>query len=374
MAFQLKDFVSIAASIINHAKATQNTLTDFNVGSVARTMLEAPAIEIEELYQQMWNGLQESIPVSVFNSFDFSAIEARSATGLIRLSATSSTSSVVIPGGTVFTSKDSQKLRFASVLDTTLAAGSTYVDVKVVAAVPGLSGNVDIGTNFDVSPNVAGFVSAESVNGFIDGMDAETILERKDRFVEYVSTLARGTAAALRYGAKTAKIYDASGFVIEEVKGSAVIEPWLTDNTQTPGLVNLYIYNGSDGASGALLGEVSKVIDGYYDASGNPVAGWKAAGVKVVVSAATLVSIAVTGVITVDSGYSATTVKEAVSDAIASYVAGLDIGADVIQSEIVALGMSVEGVSNFRITIPSADTVIAINAKAVVGTFNLTTA
>lgn len=374
MAFQLKDFVSIAASIINHAKATQNTLTDFNVGSVARTMLEAPAVEIEELYQQMWNGLQESIPVSVFNSFDFTAIDARSATGLIRLSATSNTSNVVIPGGTVFTSKDSLKLRFASVLDTTLAAGSTYVDVKVVAAVPGLSGNVDIGTNFDVSPNVAGFVSAESVNGFIDGMDAESILERKARFVEYVSTLARGTAAALRYGAKTAKIYDASGFVIEEVKGSAVIEPWLTDNTQTPGLVNLYIYNGSDGASGTLLGQVSKVIDGYYDTSGNPVAGWKAAGVKVVVAAATLVSVAVTGVITVDSGYSAATVKEAVSDAISAYIAGLEIGADVIQSEIVALGMGVEGVTNFRVTIPSADTVIAINAKAVVGTFTLTTA
>lgn len=374
MAFQLKDFVSIAASIINHAKATQNTLTDFNVGSVARTMLEAPAVEIEELYQQMWNGLQESIPVSVFNSFDFTAIDARSATGLIRLSATSSASNVVIPGGTVFTSKDSQKLRFASVLDTTLAAGSTYVDVKVVAAVPGLSGNVDIGTNFDVSPNVAGFVSAESVNGFIDGMDAETILERKARFVEYVSTLARGTAAALRYGAKTAKIYDASGFVIEEVKGSAVIEPWLTDNTQTPGLVYLYIYNGSDGASGTLLGQVSKVIDGYYDTSGNPVAGWKAAGVKVVVAAATLVSVAVTGVITVESGYSAATVKEAVSDAIAAYIAGLEIGADVIQSEIVALGMGVEGVTNFRVTVPSSDTVIAINAKAVVGTFTLTTA
>lgn len=373
MAFQLKDFVSIAASIINHAKATQNTLTDFNVGSVARTMLEAPAIEIEELYQQMWNGLQESIPISVFNSFDFSALPSRSTTGLVRLTVTSSASALGVPGGTVFTTTDSQKLRFASVTDATVPAGSTYIDIKVVAAVPGLSGNIDVGTGFTASPTISGFVSAVAVNGFIDGMDAETVLERKARFVEYVSTLARGTPAALRYGSKTAKIYDSAGFVIEEVKGSEVIEPWLTDNTQTPGLVYLYIYNGSDGASGNLIGEVSKVIDGYYDASGNPVAGWKAAGVKVVVGAATLVSIPVTGVITVASGYSATAVKASVSEAVASYIAGLEIGADVIQSEIVAIGMGVDGVTNFRVTAPSVDTVIASNAKAVVGTFTLTT-
>lgn len=372
MAFQLKDFVSIAASIINHAKATQNTLTDFNIGSVARTMLESPAIEIEELYQQMWNGLQESIPISVFNSFDFAALSARSATGLIRLSVTSSTSALSIPGGTVFSTTDSQKLRFASISDATVPVGATYVDIKVVAASPGLSGNIDIGTGFTVSPAVSGFVSAVAANGFIDGMDAETILERKARFVEYVSTLARGTPAALRYGAKTAKIYDSAGFVIEEVKGSAVIEPWLTDNTQTPGLVYLYIYNGSDGASGNLIGEVSKVIDGYYDANGSPVAGWKAAGVKVVVGAATLVSIPVTGTVTVASGYSSSAVKTAVSEAIASYIAGLEIGGDVIQSEIVAIGMGVDGVINFRVTAPSADTVIAINAKAVVGTITLT--
>ena len=374
MAFQIKDFVSIAASIINHAKAVQNKLTDFNVGSVARTMMEAPAVEIEEFYQQMWNGLQESIPVAVFNSFDFKALDARSATGLIRLSVTSSASAVTVPGGTVFTTDDSTRTRFASVLDTTIPAGSTYIDIKVVAATPGFAGNITIGTNFTVSPVVNGFVSAEAINGFIDGADAETILERKERFVNYVSTLARGTPAALRYGASTAKIYDSGGFVVEEVIGSTVIEPWLTDNTQTPGLVYLYLYNGTNGASSNLIAEVSKVIDGYYDASGNPVSGWKAAGVKVVVLAATLTSINVTGTVTAAAGYSSATVIQAVSDAVTSYIANLGIGAKVIQSEIVAAGMNVDGVSNFRVTAPTNDTTIASNAKAVVGTVTLTAA
>lgn len=374
MAFQLKDFVSIAASIINHAKATQNRLTDFSVGSVARTLLEAPAVEIEELYQQMWNGLQESIPVAVFNSFNFPALPARSATGLVRLNVTSSASSVLVPGGTVFSTADAARLRFASVADVTIPANATYVDLKVVAAVPGVAGNVLIGTEFSMSPQVVGFLSAEAINGFLDGADAETLLERKQRFVNYVSTLSRGTPAALKYGATTAKIYDSGGYVVEEVIDSTVIEPWLTSPTETPGLVYLYLYNGTDGASNSLLSEVSKVIDGYYDASGNPVAGWKAAGVKVVVLAATLTSINVTGTVTAAPGYQSASVRQAVSDAVTAYIASLPIGAKVIQSEIIAAGMNVEGVANFRLSAPTNDTAITSNAKAVIGTVTLSAA
>ena len=63
MAFQIKNFASIVASMINRMSATQNKVTDFNVGAVGRTLIEAPAIEIDQLYQQMFNGLKEAIPV-----------------------------------------------------------------------------------------------------------------------------------------------------------------------------------------------------------------------------------------------------------------------------------------------------------------------
>lgn len=360
--------------MINHAKAVQGRLTDFNVGSVARTLLEAPAIEIEELYQQMWNGLQESIPVAVFNSFGFSPLNARSATGLVRVYLTSSSSTTFVPGGTVFATTDAANIRFASVADVTIPANTTEYDIKVVAAAPGAAGNISIGTALTMTPPISGFVSAEAVNGFIDGADAETLLERKERFIEFVTTLARGTSAALRYGATTAKIYDSAGFVVEEVTGSAVVEPWLTDNALPPGLVYLYIYNGSNGASNSLITEVSKVIDGYYTSTGTPVPGWKAAGVKVVVSAATLVLVNVTGTVTVADGHVVADVVAAVHDAVALYIANLNIGDDVVQAEIVAAGMNVDGVINFRVTAPTSDTVIAVNAKAVAGTLNITAA
>lgn len=374
MAFQLKDFPSIAASIINHARATQTSLTDFNIGSAIRTLLEAPAVEIEELYQQMWNGLEESIPVSVFNAFDFAALPAKPATGMVRVQMAPSSSAQSISGGVVFTTDGAGSVSFAVVADVAVPAGSSFFDVKVVAVQPGLSGNIRIGESLSMSPAISGFVSANSLSGFDDGADAESLLERKNRFIDYVSNLSRGTVSALKYGARTAKIYDAAGLVLEQVAGVTIIEPWLTDDQQPPGLVNLYIFNGVDGASSSLVARVSEVIDGYYDANGAPVPGWKAAGVKVNVASATLTSIAVTGVVTVDPTYAQSTVLADVGSAVAGYISALNIGDDVIQSGIVAAGMGVPGVTNFRLTVPGADVVIAANAKAIAGTFNLTVA
>ena len=50
--FQIKDFASITASMINWLRANTTKVTDFNVGSVVRTMAEASAAEMEELYLQ----------------------------------------------------------------------------------------------------------------------------------------------------------------------------------------------------------------------------------------------------------------------------------------------------------------------------------
>ncbi len=54
MAFQIKDFTSIVASMVNHMRGTQKKVTDFQKGSVARTLVEAAAVENEELYLQMF--------------------------------------------------------------------------------------------------------------------------------------------------------------------------------------------------------------------------------------------------------------------------------------------------------------------------------
>lgn len=86
MAFQIKDFVSIAASMINHMRGTQNKVTDFQPGSVARTLVEGPAVEIEELYLQMFIGLREAIPIATFQSFGFDKLPASYGSGYVSIS------------------------------------------------------------------------------------------------------------------------------------------------------------------------------------------------------------------------------------------------------------------------------------------------
>ena len=54
--FQIKDFTSIAAGLINVVRATTNKVTDFNRGSVIRTMLEATAAEIEDADPATYRG------------------------------------------------------------------------------------------------------------------------------------------------------------------------------------------------------------------------------------------------------------------------------------------------------------------------------
>jgi uncharacterized phage protein gp47/JayE len=371
MAFQIKDFTSIVASMTNWMKATQQKVTDFNVGSVARTLVEAPAIEIDELYQQMLIGLKEAIPVSVYNSFDFVAITQLPATGLVRVSVTSSTSPITIPAGTTF-SLVTSGVTFTSNNDVVIAAGSTYADVLVTCSAAGTIGNIAAGQSFTVEPAVNGLQSAQNLAAFINGVDTETDQDRKSRFNAFIAALPRGTVAAIKYGLQLAYLQDAAGNITERVASSSIVEPWVADNTQPIALVNCYIHNGSGATSGDLVNRARQVIYGYYDQNGIAVPGWKAAGVKVNIFAATETAIGVSGVITAAAGYDKPKLIAQAQQAVYTYILSLSIGAPVIVSEIIALVMGIEGVTNFALSAPSADVTADFQTKLMPGAIALT--
>lgn len=371
MAFQIKDFTSIAASMINWMRGVTNKITDFNVGGVARTLVEAPAAEIDELYQQMFIGLREAIPVSVYNSFDFARIEAVAATGLVRVIITAADTDVFIPSGTVFTTPANQ-VSYTSTQDVTIAAGDTYADVPVAAGSAGIVGNLVAGSTFTPSPTPDNFVSASNLTGFINGVDQESDEARKVRFNAFIASLNRGTLAALDYGLKTTVLHDAQGNATERVVSTAIVEPWIADNTQPIALVNCYIHNGAGGTSSALVTRAREVLYGYYEEDGTAVPGWKAAGVKVEVYAATEQALNVTGALTVLAGYVEADLIAAAELAVASYIKNLPIGITAVLAEIIAIVMEIEGVYNFVPSTPTADTTAASNVKLMPGTITIT--
>lgn len=371
MAFQIKDFASIAASSINWMRASTKKVTDFNVGSVVRTMLEAVAAEIDELYQRMFIGLREAIPVSVYNSFRFERIEAVAASGLVRVNVTPSADPILIPAGTTF-STAGVAVTYTSLSDVTIAPSASYADVQVAANVPGVAGNIAASKVFTLAPAPDAFVSASNLTAFISGLDRESDNARLLRFNAFIESLNRGTVKAVDYGLRTTALYDASGNAIERVVAAAVIEPWLTDPLQPISLVNCYVHNGAGSTSNELVQKARDVIYGYTDSNGVKIPGWKAAGVKVEVYAATEQAHAVTAVLTAQPGYQTGPLVLAAQEAIAEYIRSLDIGANALRAEIVAAGMAIPGVYNFVVSVPAGDTAVASNVKLMPGAISIT--
>jgi hypothetical protein len=382
VAFQLKNFASLTASMINRMKMTQTKITDFNVGAVIRTMLESPAAELDELYQQMFNGLQQAIPVSVFNSFNFPPLAAQSASGLAQLTITSQPTAVLVSAGTTFTPTGSSSSVYQSAADVVIPAGSTTVNIQVACTLTGTAGNLPQNQPFTVSPQPTGFVSATNANAFVNGQAAETPAQQLIRFQAYISTLSRATVAALQYGLSTVNLTDAMGNITEKVALNQVVEPYLTDPTAPIALVNCYIHNGVGDTSQALLTQAQNVIAGYTNSAGVKVAGYKAAGVNTNVYIATEEDLAVTATVTIAPGYVWGNIQPLVEAAIFSYLQGLTIGnsgsqtagtdpvGTAVAAQISLAAMSIPGVTNYVSTF--TDTLAVTGTKNMPGTITLT--
>jgi hypothetical protein len=381
MAFQLKNFASIVNSMLNRMKATQTQITDFNVGGVARTLVEAPAAEIDQLYQQMFNGLKAAISVSVYNSFNFPPLLAQAASGLVQATITSQPTAVLVSAGTQFTPEGSSNV-YTSAADVIIPAGSTTVNVQVACTVAGSAGNLLQNQTFTASPSITGIVSVGNASAFVNGQDAETPAQQLIRFNNYISTLARGTVPALQYGLSTVNLTDANGNITEKVALNLVVEPYVTDDTQPISLVNCYIHNGVGNTSGALLTQAQNVIAGYINSVGTKIPGYKAAGVKTNVFIATEVPTAITATVTLLDGYVWDNVEPLVNSAIFSYLQALTIGNNgtnvagtdpvgtAVAAQISAAVMAIPGVTNYVSTF--TDTLAATGTKIMPGAITLT--
>lgn len=371
MAFQVKDFVSITASMLNWMKATTHKISDFTVGSVSRTLVEGPAAEMDELYQQMFIGIREAIPVATYTSFSFDKIPAVSATGLIRVVIQPGAADVTIAAGTTFSAAGLTS-SYSALQDTVIPAGSSYADVSVKADTVGTAGNIDANQAFTMTPMPSSFVSATNLSAFTTGSDEETDEERKLRFNAYIDSISRATGGSIVYGAKTTALTDSLGNITERVTSAAIVEPYKTDPNKPIAYVELYIHNGMGKVSSALVNACQTIIDGYRKADGTKVDGYKGAGIPVKVIAAGEVLINVSGVITPESGYDKADLITLATDTVYAYIQGLDIGDECLATQIIHLVKGIEGVYNFTLTTPAADTTAGASQKLMPGAIAFT--
>lgn len=365
MPFQIKDFRSILAGEINIVRGVgAGVLTDFNPGSVTRTLLEANAGELAALYLEMFHGIMEAIPVAIYSAFEFDRRQAVAAYGNVTFTLGAAIASpLTIPAGTVVMT--AAGLRYVTQAAGTIAPGATTVTVTARCEQIGAIGNVPAATINALATVVNADLSVSNADAFVTGREDETEADRKARFAEYIQSRDRSTKSAMAYGAKSAKLAEGDS-VTEYVRAVRIIEEFMTDNTKPVGFVRVIISSGLGGASSALVTETQRVIDGYIADDGTEVVGWKAAGVIAQVESATEVDITITGAISSDGTRADADLETEVETAVRNYVAGLGIGAEVVLAELVAAAMAVPGVYDFAITVPAANVAVDDDEIAVV--------
>ncbi|ENQ1546130.1 baseplate J/gp47 family protein [Salmonella enterica] len=345
--FQLKNFVSIAASMLNYVRSTTGKVTDLQPGSVTRTILEAPAAEIEELYVQVFNGIREAIPVAVYNSIHFDKLPPQYASGSVTVIATTPlTQDLLVPKGTQFLARDGRI--YDLVGDLIWRKSDTSMTFPVISRQPGAKQNLAAG-EINASPLFAPGLFSFSSTAMSNGADTESDDERKTRFADYIQSLSRGTETALLYGARSARLLDAAGNVTESVTRASL--------KVQAGSVTVSIWGSNGAPSAALLLRANQIETGYIDpVTGQTVPGFTAAGVRCSVQPMTETTIKeVTFTLVMLAGFTLDsttrpTFTQEIKDRLDSYLAGVMPGETVYVDDIRNCALLVRGVKSATVS------------------------
>ena len=212
-----KTFDEVANAVLAELATTQTDMTDFNVGSIGRNMIEAVASQIgtsstqtESLYAVL-ESVYESGFVGTAVGTDLEQLVAL--VGITRLTATKAigtatftrvvgtTGNIIIAAGTRLStvkSGTSQPVYFVTTAQVTLPDGNTDIDADVIAETAALEGNVGAGSlTVIVTPitNVASVTNAAAASG---GLDIETDEALRARASAALNVAGKATAAAIK--------------------------------------------------------------------------------------------------------------------------------------------------------------------------------
>lgn len=231
MSLQIKSMYDVFNDLVEWITAKTDKITDFNVGSAARTLTEAISIQFEEFYFAMKQNVLYAIENSVYNSFGFELKLSKASSGYVTVNFKEALpGDLTFPQGTVFcTSPIYGYIYFESTEEIYAQKGSTSVMIPIQCKTTGTVGNVPAKSITTIVTSNTVIEEVYNEASFTNGINEETSAERKKRFQNYIKTLARGTSDAIVYGC----------LEVEGVAGA-----WCDDNYV--GYVKVYAHN-SDG-------------------------------------------------------------------------------------------------------------------------------
>ncbi len=369
---------AMIAAFLGGSIDTAGRVTDFNAGSVARTLLEAIALRFEALDSATYLALQRAIPTILFEYFGegdgltttvgFPALPALPATGVARFTrVTDGTGAIDIPVGTRLTvpGGSGQPAKVYTVtVPVTLPDGVPIVETLITAQRFGVVGNTPAQTMV-LTDAITGIATATNPGALLNGAEAETDEARRQRFTAYLRHLPRAQLGGLEVGASQARVLT-DGHVTEQVRfARAVPVP------EKRGLVDVYVDNGGGAASPALVAAAQVILDGQRLPDGTRVPGYKAAGEDVVCRAVVPQLVPVSARLRLEAGVLFTDIAASVQDAINAYLFGIGVFEDLILADLISVVVTVRGVADVVVLAPLANVVAAQGARVLPGPITL---
>lgn len=353
--FKPKLHADILKDMVDWVISHTNKITDFNDGSINKSILDAVSIALEEVYFGIMLGWTSAMRVALQNSLSFGKKSGQKSTGNIVFSrSTLATQDYFISTGTIVATADG--IRFITTQDGYILIGNTYSgNISIEAEEEGISGNVESNTIIQLVSMPIGIETVDNSASTSNGVDEESDDDYAVRFQYYLQGLTKTTPPGIQGGAM-----EVAG--VHEAKLRRILL----------GILNLYIDDGSGGANQALLDSVINKIEGDGTLN-NP--GYRPAGVLINYASAIKVVFNPTITIYYNSDEDPDTLKPIVEQDVSNYINKLKIGEDVILSKITDIIMSVIGVEDVVISIPSSNVLIDVDAGEVArygtGTYNM---
>jgi len=329
-----------------------STITNFNVGSRIRSLFEAVALAIEELWfyaDRVYRSL--FVVTATGEDLDLRAQElglqrysAQKATGIVKFTGEDGTS---IPAGTTVSTDPSVDpvVEFITLEDAVISGGVAFV--KVEAKEAGLTGNVEAGKITYLPKPIEGVSSVTNPSPTSGGLDEEDDESLRKRCVLRWYSLSYGaTENALRSWA----------LEVPGVAEAKVVSAW-----QGPGTAKVLVWSkNTEGKLVPATDDIIEAVQAIMDER-RPVT----TQITVAKPEGTLVNVVIE--IACKEYYNYADVAEGVKSAVKQYFDSLNPGEDVLIAKLIAVAMAVEGVENVKVDSPAHDISVSEDETAILG-------
>jgi len=341
----------ITASMIQTLLSATSAVSNFNIGSLVRSLSDATSAQIALLEKQIQDQVAAGILNAVYQLSGVYPLPAAPSVYQLQFTNTNTTAQT-IPQGTQATIPNSS-LIWSTQTPVTVPAqsGSTpgTATVNAICLVAGSGTNVPANTITQLVNPIAGIsVTNPSAQAIVPGTDAETQTQTQARAANQRATWHRGDAAAIEAGVLTdAYLTDSNGNITEQVNKVKAVD-------YSPGQVYVYAVNATNGLSSNMVSFIGQILTGYVDSSGVKHIGYKAAGIIPTVLQAVLNPLIVSVSVLPASNTTFSSLQPQVVTAINNYFASLDIEQGFSFATFVNAIMAVAGVADVVVSSPAA--------------------